>query len=149
MQVVLLQDVNKLGKKGDIVNVSEGYARNFLYPKNFAAPATDSKLKELKTQKQNQAAKKQREEQEAKELAAKISDLTVVLKAKVGEAGRLFGAINNKDIADGLKEQHNYVIDKKKIILKEPIKSLGNYKITVKIHPVAQADINVEVTAVE
>lgn len=149
MQVVLLQDVNKLGKKGDIVNVSDGYARNFLYPKNLAAPATESKLKEIKTQKQNQAVKKQKEEEEAKALATKISGLTVVLKAKIGEAGRLFGAISNKDIADGLKEQHNYKIDKKKITLKEPIKSLGTYTITVKIHPVAHADINVEVVAVE
>ncbi|MEG6522736.1 50S ribosomal protein L9 [Desulfotomaculum sp. 1211_IL3151] len=149
MQVVLLQDVNKLGKKGDIVNVSEGYARNFLYPKNFAAPATESKLKELKTQKQNQAAKKQKEEEEAKALATQISGLTVVLKVKVGEAGRLFGAISNKDVADGLKEQHNYTIDKKKITLKEPIKSLGTYTITIKIHPVAHADIHVEVVAVE
>ncbi|ABO51803.1 LSU ribosomal protein L9P [Desulforamulus reducens MI-1] len=149
MQVVLLQDVVKLGKKGDIVNVSEGYARNFLYPKNLAAPATESKLKELKTQKQTQAAKKQKEEAEAKALAAKINGLTVALKVKVGDAGRLFGAISNKDIADGLKSQHGYSIDKKKIVLKEPIKNLGTYKITLKIHPVAQADINVEVASMD
>ncbi|SHF43837.1 50S ribosomal protein L9 [Desulforamulus putei] len=149
MQVVLLQDVAKLGKKGDIVNVTEGYARNFLFPRNLASPASQGKLKEIQNQKQTQAAKKQKEEEQARELAAKINDLTVVLKAKVGDAGRLFGAISNKDIADGLKAQHGYDIDKKKIVLKEPIKTLGNHKITVKIHPVAQAEINVNVVAVE
>lgn len=149
MQVVLLQDVAKLGKKGDIVNVSEGYARNFLYPKNLASPASQGKLKEIHTQRQTQAAKKQKEEEQAKELAGKINNLTVVLQAKVGDAGRLFGAISSKDIADGLKAQHGHDIDKKKIVLKEPIKTLGTHKIIIKIHPVAQAEINVEVAAVE
>ncbi|MDO7787280.1 50S ribosomal protein L9 [Desulforamulus aquiferis] len=149
MQVVLLQDVPKIGKKGDIVNVAEGYARNFLYPRNLASPASEGKLKEISTQRQNQVAKKQKLEQEAKDLAAKISNLTVKLQAKVGEAGRLFGAISSKDIADGLKAQHDYDIDKKKIVLKDPIKSLGNYKVVIKIHPVAQAEIEVEVVATE
>ena len=149
MQVVLLKDVAKLGAKGDIVNVTEGYARNFLYPRNLASPASEGKLKEISNQRQAQAEKKQKQEVEAKELATKISELTVVLKAKVGEGGRLFGAISNKDIADGLKKQHGYDVDKKKIVLKEPIKNLGTHKITIKIHPVAQAEINVQVTAIE
>lgn len=149
MQVVLLKDVAKLGAKGDIVNVTEGYARNFLYPRNLASPASEGKLKEISNQRQAQAEKKQKQEEEAKALAAKVSELTVVLKAKVGEGGRLFGAISNKDIADGLKKQHGYDIDKKKIVLKEPIKNLGTHKITIKIHPVAQAEINVQVTAIE
>ncbi|SHK54174.1 50S ribosomal protein L9 [Desulforamulus aeronauticus] len=149
MQVVLLKDVSKLGAKGDIVNVTEGYARNFLYPRNLASPASEGKLKEISNQRQAQADKKQKQEAEAKELAAKISNLTVVLNAKVGEGGRLFGAISNKDVADGLKKQHGYDIDKKKIVLKEPIKNLGTHKITIKIHPVAQAEISVQVTAVE
>lgn len=145
MQVVLLQDVAKLGKKGDIVNVAEGHARNFLFPRNLAAQASDSKLKELSTQKQTQAAKKKKQEDDAKELAGKINDLNVVLKTKVGEAGRLFGAISSKDIADGLKAQHGFDVDKKKIVLKDPIKTLGIHKIVIKIHPVAQAEINVQV----
>jgi len=149
MQVVLLQDVSKLGKKGDVVNVAEGYARNFLFPKNLASPASEGKLKEISTQKQTQAAKKQKEEEEARVLAAKINDLTVTLKAKVGEGGRLFGAISSKDIADGLKAQHGYNIDKKKILLKDPIKTLGTTRVTIKIHPVAQAEINVSVLAAE
>ncbi|RYD02463.1 50S ribosomal protein L9 [Desulforamulus aquiferis] len=149
MQVVLLQDVPKIGKKGDIVNVAEGYARNFLYPRNLASPASEGKLKEISTQRQNQVAKKQKLEQEARDLAAKISNLTVKLQAKVGEAGRLFGAISSKDIADGLKAQHGYDIDKKKIVLKDPIKNLGNHKVVIKIHPVAQAEIEVEVVATE
>ncbi len=149
MQVVLLKDVAKLGVKGDIVNVTEGYARNFLYPRNLASPASEGKLKEISNQRQAQADKKQKQEAAAKELAAKISNLTVVLNAKVGEGGRLFGAISNKDVADGLKKQHGYDIDKKKIVLKEPIKNLGTHKITIKIHPVAQAEISVQVTAVE
>lgn len=149
MQVILLQDVAKLGKKGDIVNVAEGYARNFLFPRNLASQASEGKLKEISTQKQNQADKKQKLEEEAKELAAKISNLTVKMQAKVGEAGRLFGAVSSKDIADGLKAQHGYNVDKKKIVLKDPIKTLGTHKITIKIHPVAQAEITVEVTGVE
>lgn len=149
MQVVLLQDVAKLGKKGDVVNVTEGYARNFLFPRNLASAASEGKLKEITHQKEAQAAKKKQEEQKAKELVAKLNDLTVVLKAKVGEGGRLFGAMSNKDIADGLKAQHGYAVDKKKIVLKEPIKNLGTYNITMKIHPVAQAQIKVEVVAVE
>ncbi|AEG62078.1 50S ribosomal protein L9 [Desulforamulus ruminis] len=149
MQVVLLQDVAKLGKKGDIANVAEGYARNFLFPRNLASPASEGKLKELSTQKQNQAAKKQKQEEEAKALAAQISNLTVKLQAKVGEAGRLFGAVSSKDIADGLKTQHGCIVDKKKIVLKEPIKTLGTHKITIKIHPVAQAEITVVITAIE
>ncbi|MCL5781077.1 MAG: 50S ribosomal protein L9 [Firmicutes bacterium] len=148
MQVVLLQDVAKLGKKGDIVNVTEGYARNFLFPRNLASPASEGKLKEIHTQRQTQAAKKQKEEEQARQMAAKINNLTVVLKAKVGDAGRLFGAISSKDIADGLKAQHGYDIDKKKIVLKEPIKTLGTHRITIKIHPVAQAEISVDVVAV-
>lgn len=148
MQVVLLQDIPKIGKKGDIVNVAEGYARNFLFPRNLASTASEGKLKEISTQKQTQAAKKNKLEQEAKELAAKISSLTVQLKAKVGD-GRLFGAISSKDIADGMKAQHGYDIDKKKIVLKDPIKSLGTYKVVIKIHPVAQAQIDVEVVAID
>ena len=149
MQVVLLQDVAKLGKKGDVVNVTEGYARNFLYPRNLASAASEGKLKEISNQKQAQAAKKKQEEEKAKALAEKLKELTVVLKAKVGEGGRLFGAMSNKDIADGLKAQHGYEIDKKKIVLKDPIKTLGTYDITIKIHPVAQAQIKVEVVAVD
>ncbi|WP_003544210.1 50S ribosomal protein L9 [Desulfotomaculum nigrificans] len=149
MQVVLLQDVSKLGKKGDVVNVTEGYARNFLFPRNLAAPASEGKLKEISIQKQTQAAKKKQQEEQARELAAKISNLTVTIKARVGEGGRLFGAISSKDIADALKAQHGYDVDKKKIVLKEPIKTLGDHKITIKIHPVAQADINVQVQAGE
>lgn len=149
MQVVLLQDVAKLGKKGDVVNAAEGYARNFLFPRNLAAPASEGKLKEISTQKKAQADKKQKQEAEAKELAAKISNLTVTLQAKVGEGGRLFGAISSKDIADAIKSQHGYDVDKKKIVLKEPIKTLGDHKITIKIHPVAQAEISVRVTAGE
>lgn len=147
MQVVLLQDVPKIGKKGDIINVAEGYARNYLFPRNLASPASEGKLKEISTQRKTQADKKSKQEDQARELAAKISDLTVKLRAKVGDAGRLFGAISNKDIADGLKSQHGFDIDKKKIVLKDPIKTLGSHKIAIKIHPVAQAEITVEVTA--
>lgn len=149
MQVVLLKDVPKLGSKGDIVNVTEGYARNFLYPRNLASPASEGKIKEINNQRQTQAEKKKKQEEEAKELAAKVSNLTVVLKAKTGEGGRLFGAISSKDIADGIKSQHGYDIDKKKIVLKDPIKNLGSHKISIKIHPVAHAEITVQVTSVE
>ncbi|MCL5057522.1 MAG: 50S ribosomal protein L9 [Actinobacteria bacterium] len=145
MKVVLLQDVKGQGKKGDIVTVAEGYARNFLIPRNLAVVASESKLKELSDQKASQARKKEKAEDEARLMAARMDGLKVFVKTKAGEGGRLFGAVNNKDISENLAAQHGIDIDKKKIILKEPIKTQGEFPISIRLHPAVQASINVVV----
>jgi large subunit ribosomal protein L9 len=146
MKVILLKDVAKLGKKGDVIEVAEGYGRNYLIPRNLASEASQGKLNELAELKKAENRKKQQQEQEAKELATTIEKTTVNIQVKVGEGGKLFGAISNKDIADNLKKQHNINIDKKKINLKSPIKSLGQYTVTLKLHPKVQSDLKVVIT---
>lgn len=143
MKVVLLQDVKGQGQKGDIINAAEGYARNFLIPRNLAVVASESKLKELSDQKAAQIRKKEREEDDARQMAARLEGLKVVVKTKAGEGGRLFGAVSNKDIAENLAQQHGINIDKKKIVLKEPIKSQGEHSVNIRLHPSVQASVNV------
>ncbi|MFZ5647389.1 MAG: 50S ribosomal protein L9 [Bacillota bacterium] len=143
MKVVLLQDVKGKGKKGDIVTVAEGYARNFLLPRNLAVEASVGKLKELSDQKAAQERKKSKEEEQARLTASKIEGIKVHVKSKVGEGGKLFGAVNNKDISENLSRQHGIDVDKKKIFLKDPIKTAGEFPVTVKLHPTVQAVIHV------
>lgn len=145
MKVVLLQDVAGQGKKGDVINVAEGYARNYLVPRGLAAVASKGKMIELSVQKEAAEKKSQKIEEEARGLAARLKDIKVNIKTKSGEGGRLFGSVNNKDIAGALAEQHKIVLDKKKLILKEPIKQLGTYQVIAKLHPSVQAEITVEV----
>ena len=147
MQVILLNEVKKLGKKGDVINVAEGYARNFLIPRGLAIEATGGKLKNLEMQKRAMDDQKKKVEEKARELGAKIEGLNVVISTRVGEAGKLFGAINNKDIADNLQKKHGLDVDKKKIILKNPIKALGEYPVVIKLHPAVQVQITVNVIA--
>lgn len=147
MKVILLQDVLKIGKKGDVLNAAEGYARNYLIPRGLASEATPGKMKELAQVKAVQDRKQQHIEAEARALAQKLSDVKVTVKTKTGEGGRLFGAVSSKDITDALLEQHNITVDKKKLALKEPIKVLGDYPVTVKVHPGIQAEITVTVVA--
>ena len=133
MKLILQQDVKGQGKKGDIVNVSDGYARNFLLPRNLAIEASEANLNTLNQKKQAEKNKKDKEVSGAKELAFKISEVTVTLKSKAGDNGKLFGSITSKDIAEGLKKQHNISIDKRKIILEDAIKSLGSLEVEVKL----------------
>ncbi len=147
MQVILLEEVKKLGAKGQVIKVAEGYARNFLIPKGLAVEASQGKLKDLEKQSQIQAARRKQMEDEAKLLGQQLEGLKLVMQTKVGEAGKLFGAISNKDIAECLQNKHGFVVDKKKIILKAPIKALGEYSVTIKLHPLVQAQINVEVVS--
>ncbi|SFG90105.1 large subunit ribosomal protein L9 [Desulfotomaculum arcticum] len=147
MQLILLDDVKKLGKKGDVINVAEGYARNFLIPRGLAVEATGGKLKNLEMQKRAVNEQKKQAEDKARELGSKIEGLKIVISTRVGEAGKLFGAISNKDIADALQNNHGLVVDKKKIILKNPIKALGEYPVVLKLHPAVQAQITVNVVA--
>lgn len=141
MKVVLLEDVKGQGKKGDVITVAEGYARNYLIPKKLAVEATEAKLKEISQQKAAQAMKRKKEEEEARATAARMEGIKVHIKTKVGEGGKFFGAVSNKDIAEGLAQQHGFKLDKKKIMLKEPIKTLGEHPVTVKLHPSVQATI--------
>jgi len=146
MKVILLDDVKNVGKKGDVINVSDGYARNYLLPRRLAAEASAGKMKELSQQKAAQARKKQEEETLARELAARLDGLTVQVKGKVGEGGRLFGAVSSRDIAEAIYEQFSVKVDKKKIVLKEPIKQIGVHQLLIKLHPAVQAKINVNLT---
>ncbi|WP_031514302.1 50S ribosomal protein L9 [Desulfofalx alkaliphila] len=146
MKVILLQDVPKLGKKGEVIDVAEGYGRNYLIPRNLATEASQGKLNELAELKKAENRKKKQIEEEAKELAEKLKEIRVELTAKVGDAGKLFGAISNKDIADHLKKEHKIKVDKKKIVLKSPIKNLGSYNVTVKLHPKVQIELQVVVS---
>ncbi|EOD00027.1 50S ribosomal protein L9 [Caldisalinibacter kiritimatiensis] len=145
MKVILLKDVKSLGKKGDIVNAKDGYARNFLIPRGLAKEATEGNVKVVEEQK---AAKKLREKEkreEAQKLADKISNLTVKIKSKAGENGKLFGSITTKDIAQALNKQHKIKVDKRKIVMDNNIKSLGARYVEVKVYPQITAKLKVEV----
>lgn len=147
MKVILLKDVKGTGKRGDVINVSDGHARNFLLPRGLAKEATQGNVKNLKAQK---AAEKKRQEQElkeAKELAEKISNITLNFKSKAGEGGKLFGSITSKDIAAKLKKAHKINIDKRKIVLDNPIKELGATYVDVKVYPEISGKMKINVIA--
>lgn len=147
MQIILLEDVKALGKKGDMVNVSDGYARNFILPKKLGLEATPKNLNDLKLQKAAEAKRLQELLEEAQVYAKKIEAITVKLTIKAGEGGRTFGAISTKDISSELKEQFGYDIDKKKLQLAEPIKNIGSYTVPIKLHPQVTAELKVNVSS--
>ena len=146
MKVILNQDVKGQGKKGDLIEVSDGYARNFLLPKNLAIPATKENINVLKGQQESREYRQQKELEEAKLTADKINEISVKLKAKAGDNGKLFGSITSKDVSEALTEQHHIKIDKKKFVLPDGIKTLGTTQIDIKVHPgvVAKLKVNVE-----
>ena len=145
MKVILLENVKSLGKKGEIVNVNDGYARNFILSKKLGVEATGKNLNDLKLQKNNEKKVAQENLDAAKELAAELSAGKVELAIKVGEGGRTFGSVSSKEIAVAVKDQMQLDIDKKKIQLKESIKSLGTHIVTVKLHPEVSAELKVVV----
>lgn len=145
MKVILLENVKSLGKKGEIVNANDGYARNFILPKKLGVEATGKNLNDLKLQKNNEKKVAQENLDAAKELAAELSAGKVELAIKVGEGGRTFGSVSSKEIAVAVKDQMQLDIDKKKIQLKESIKSLGTHIVTVKLHPEVSAELKVVV----
>ena len=145
MKVILLENVKSLGKKGEIVNVNDGYARNFILPKKLGVEATGKNLNDLKLQKNNEKKVAQENLDAAKELASELSAGKVELAIKVGEGGRTFGSVSSKEIAVAVKDQMQLDIDKKKIQLKESIKSLGTHIVTVKLHPEVSAELKVVV----
>ncbi|MCD8124203.1 MAG: 50S ribosomal protein L9 [Lachnospiraceae bacterium] len=145
MQIVLLEDVKSLGKKGDVVKANDGYARNYILPKKLGVEATPQNLAKLKQQKNHEAKVAAQNLADAQELARSMEEKVVVLRAKVGEGGRLFGAVASKEIAQGMKEQHGLELDKKKIVLPEPIKTLGDHEVVVKLHRDVTAKLTVRV----
>ena len=145
MKVILLQDVKTLGKKGDTVNVSDGYARNMLFPKKLGVEATAKNMNDLKLQKANQAKVAQEQLDAAKAFAEVIAKKEVVVAIKVGEGGRTFGSVSSKEIAEAAKAQHDLDIDKKKIQLASPIKAIGTTSVPVKLHPQVTAELKVTV----
>ncbi|WP_041695565.1 50S ribosomal protein L9 [Alicyclobacillus acidocaldarius] len=146
MKVILLQDVKGQGKQGEIKEVSEGYARNFLFPRKLAEEATPQALKALEEKRRKEERLKAQELADAKALAERLDNLKVTIRSQVGKDGRLFGAITTKHIADALKEQ-GFEVDKRKIALPDPIKSLGGHKVTIKLHPEVHVQILVYVEA--
>ena len=143
MKVILLQDVKSLGKKGEIVNVNDGYARNFILPKKLGVEATGKNLNDLNLHRNNEKKVAQENLEAAKKLAAELAEGQVELAIKVGEGGRAFGSVSSKEIAAAVKEQMNLDVDKKKIQLKEAIKSLGTHIVSVKLHPQVTAELKV------
>lgn len=146
MKIILLEDVKSLGKKGQIVNINDGYARNFVLPKKLGVEATPKNLNDLKLQNANKEKLAQEALDAAKELAAKLEAGKVVLSIKTGEGGKAFGSVSSKEIATEVKNQMGYEIDKKKIQLKDAIKTLGTHTVPVKLHAKVTAELKVVVT---
>ncbi len=146
MKIILLQDEKKLGKKGDIIEASEGYARNYILPKKIGVEATPKNMNDLKLQKANEDKRAMELLDAAKALAAQLEGRQVVVKIKAGEGGRAFGSVSTKDIAEAFMAQHNLEIDKKKIQLQDGLKSFGAYEVPVKLHPQVTGKLNVKVT---
>ena len=147
MQVVLLQDVRTLGKAGEVVKANDGYARNFLIPKKMAVEANAANLAKLKQQKAYEAKVAAEELAAARALSESISGKTIEMKVKAGEGGRLFGAIASKELAAEVEKQLGVAVDKKKIVLPDPIKTLGEHPVSIRLHKDVTAAIKVRVTA--
>jgi large subunit ribosomal protein L9 len=147
MKVILTQDVKGQGKKDQMVNVSDGYARNFLLPRGLAIPADAKSINEMKNKEAAAQYKLETERKAARELAEKLSALTVKLMAAAGTDGRIYGSVTTKDIADALKKDHGIEIDKRKITLTENIKAFGNFKADVKLFSDVNGTINIFVTS--
>ena len=145
MEIVLLEDVKALGKKGQIVTVNDGYARNFILPKKLGLEATSKNLNDLKLKKANDAKLAAEILAAAKELAAKLDESKVTLSIKAGEGGRAFGSVSNKEISKAITDQLGLEIDKKKIVLNDPIKSIGSFEVPIKLHKDVTARLAVKV----
>lgn len=145
MEVILLQDVKSLGKKGEVVKVSDGYARNFILPKKLGVEKTAKTMNDLKLQKAAEEKHRQEVLAEAKALAEEIKKQSVTLKIKSGEGGRTFGSVSTKEIAVAIKEQLKLDVDKKKLVLPEPIRTLGTTIVPVRLHPDVTTELTVKV----
>lgn len=148
MKVILKQDVKSLGKKDEIVNVSDGYANNFLLPKGLAVSATAGGINEVRNKQMAADEKKKREIAAAKETVAALKDKTVVIRLKSGAGGKLFGAVSNKEVAEELKKQHGFDVDRKKLVIHEPVKSLGVYTVEARIYPGITGEFQISVESI-
>ncbi|MFO7266210.1 MAG: 50S ribosomal protein L9 [Limnochordales bacterium] len=147
MKVILVKDVKNVGRQNEVVDVAEGYARNFLIPRGLAVEATPANLKQHEERLRREAAKKAREEAEARETAARLAQKPLVIKVKAGESGRLFGSVTSGDIAEAVEKQFGVKLDKRRIELDEPLKTVGAYKVAVRLHPGVQAELQVHLQA--
>ncbi len=147
MKVLLLADVKAQGKKGEIINVSDGYAKNFLFPKNLAKEATAQVINEVKAKNDSAAYKKETERKQAIELAEKINGAVIKFQTTGGADGRLYGAVTTKDIADEISKQIGITVDKKKIVLNDNIKRTGEYAVKIKLYPEVSAELKIIVEA--
>ena len=143
MKVIFIKDLKGQGKVGEEKNISDGYAKNFLIPKGYAIEATNANINDYKGKKQSEEFKKQQDIENAEKLKEEISKVKVCMNVKVGDNGKLFGSITNKEIAQSLESQHKIKIDKKKIVLQDSIKSAGNYDVEIKLHPGISAKLSV------
>ena len=145
MKIILLQDEKKLGKKGDIIEANDGYARNYILPKKIGVEATAKNMNDLKLHKANEEKNAKEQLEAAKAFAAELETKQVVVKIKAGEGGKAFGSVSSKEIAAAFKEQHNLEVDKKKIVLSENLKNFGVYEVAVKLHPQVTGKFTVKV----
>lgn len=145
MKVIFLKDIKGQAKKGEVKEVSEGYATNFLFKQGLAAPASDGNIKNLAMQKASEQKKKDKEKQDAQELGEKLKAVTLTIKHKTGEGGRLFGSITTKQIAEELQKQKGIVIDKRKMQMEDPIKMIGTFTVPVKLHTEVSTTLQVQV----
>lgn len=145
MKVILLKDVKNLGEKGSVVDVAEGYGRNYLIPKGIAKLATEGGLKEVEEHQAREEAKAKKQLEQAEKLGSKIAGKVVEIPTKAGETGRLFGSVTNKEVADAIETQYSVKIDRRKIELQEGIKSLGDHPVKIKLHPQVNIEMIVRV----
>ena len=145
MKIILLQDEKKLGKKGDIIEANEGYARNYILPKKLGVEATPKNLNDIKLQKANEEKLAQERLDAAKALATELESKTVEIQMKVGAGGKAFGSVSSKEIVVACKEQHNIELDKKKVVLPEALKNFGVYEVAIKLHPQVSAKLKVHI----
>ena len=146
MKVILKQDIKGVGKKDEVINAADGYARNFLFPKNLAVPADSGNMNNLKAKKESESFRRSEDKKESEALAEKMKSMVLKFKVKAGENGRLFGAITAKEIAETLKKDYGISVDKKKIILPEGIKTLGTQTIEIKLNEGVIAKLKITVT---
>jgi large subunit ribosomal protein L9 len=149
MKLVLLQDVKNVGKKGSLVDVADGYARNFLLPKKLAAPATDGVVKSLDKEAADLKAKKIREREQAQELADHLGSKVLQVKVRVGENGKFFGSVTSQDIVEAVRQQFGHALDKKTVQLKDPLKTLGEHVVSAKLHSDVSAQLRLNLAPAE
>lgn len=147
MKVILLQDIKGVGKKDDVIQASDGYARNFLLPRKMAVEANAENMTKLKGKKDSQNHKKELEKEEAQKIQKKLEKILLKIKVKAGENGKVFGGVTAKEISENLKEQYQIEVDKKKIDLKETIKTIGTQKVSIKLYEGIMGELRVDVLA--